>query len=98
MYMSTNNFLHVPLGYFPIQTRLYRLKGATYNAIVQESAILYIHGSEVYILAKNCRGRWSAFLCHFAFFVSRHHSAWFKHVQPLTYTSKRVFGIFLQES
>ena len=45
MYMSTNNFLHVPLGYFPLQTRLYRLKGATYNAIVQESAILCVRGS-----------------------------------------------------
>jgi hypothetical protein len=42
LYMSTKYFFCVPVRYFPLQTRLYRLQEATYNASVQESAILYI--------------------------------------------------------
>jgi len=41
--------MHVPLWYFPLQTRLYRLQEAIYSAIVQELAILYIACSDRYI-------------------------------------------------
>ena len=45
--------MHVPLWYFPLQTRLYRLQEAIYSAIIQELAILYIACSDMYIHSKN---------------------------------------------
>jgi hypothetical protein len=55
--------MHIPLWYFPLQTRLYSLQEAIYSAIVlqeaiysaivQESAILYIACSDRYIPCKN---------------------------------------------
>ncbi len=50
--MGTTYFMHVPLSYIPPQTRLYSLHGPTYNASVQESAILCIHCSDRYVLPK----------------------------------------------
>ncbi len=41
LYMGTTYFMHVPLSYIPLQTRLYHLHDPTYNASVQESALLY---------------------------------------------------------
>ena len=58
------------LRYFPLQTCLYRLQEAIYNAIVQESAFLYIPCSYTYIHSKNGSGMWSAFLGHFCKNVS----------------------------
>ena len=68
------------------------------SAYVQESADLYIHGLEAYILPKNGCGIWSAFLWHFAIFVFIHRSAVFNTVQQLTYAFKRVFREKPQES
>ena len=64
MYMGTTYFMHVtvPLSYIPLQTRLYHLHDPTYNASVQESALLYMQGSYRDVLSKNGCGRWSAFL------------------------------------
>ncbi len=53
----------------------------------------------MYILAKNGFGRWSAFLWHFAFFVYRHHSAWFNQVQKYYYKrSHTSLNAFLEKS
>ncbi len=96
--MGTTYFMHVPLSHIPLLTRLYHLHDPTYNASVQESALLYMQGSYRDVLPKNGCGRWSAFLEHFYFFVYRHHCTWLNHVQPLTYAYVRVFEEILQES
>ena len=64
-------FFSVPALYFPLQTRLYLLQEATYNASVQESDILYIGCSYLYIHAKNgfgspmAGGQLFRAFCHF---------------------------------
>ncbi len=62
LYMGTTYFMHVPLSYIPLRIRLFHLHHPTYNASVQESALLYMQGSYRDVLPKNGCGRWSAFL------------------------------------
>ena len=68
------------------------------SAYRQESANQYIHGLAGSVVAKKGCGIWSAFLCHFPFFVSIHHSAAFNTVQPLTDAFKRILEEKSQES
>jgi hypothetical protein len=58
LYISPTHYMKVPLWYFPLQPRLYRLQEAIYNASVHELAILFIPGSYRYIHPKNGSGRW----------------------------------------